>query len=397
MILLTIALGIFVIGLWAQNLVDLAALVAVILRPARVGRRSAPAPAVPRLLFLVPAHNEEELIGHCVRSLISMEYPVESRRIVVIADNSSDRTATFAREAGAECVERVDATLRGKPHALAWALRLLGLTDVEACVIVDADTIVAPGFARGLAALAPLERIAVQANVGTMNEWDNWLTRLEGLLGRCRYEVTYRLRDAAGLHCPLTGNGMCIGRELLIPNGWQAFSLTENWELYARYTAEGIPVRYGRDAKLFMQIVRTMNQGQTQRARWLAGRTWVLRNWWRDILNSRNTNPLDKFATLTELASLSPVLHLTTAVAVALTALVLPGSAGFWIAAAALTSVASNVVATGIVLIRHPHPSQILLAFLRLPLYATWRASVAATTWFVRGPSEWLKTERHPV
>lgn len=397
MILLSIALAILAIALWPQNVVDLAAMIAVLRRRASGARGSGATSPLPRLLFLVPAHNEEQLIGHCVRSLVSMEYPVESRRIVVIADNSSDSTAALAREAGAECVERFEATLRGKPHALSWALRLIGLSDVDACVIVDADTIVAPGFARGLAALAPLERVAVQANVGTMNEWDNWLTRLEGLLGRCRYEVTYRLRDAAGLHCPLTGNGMCIGRELLVPNGWQAFSLTENWELYARYTAEGIPVRYGHDAKLFMQIVRSMSQGQTQRSRWLAGRTWVLRSWWRNILNSPNTKPLDKFATLTELASLSPVLHLTAAVSVALIALVLPGSARLWIAGAALTSLASNVVATGIVLIRHPHPSQILLAFLRLPIYATWRASVAASTWFVSGPSEWLKTERHPV
>lgn len=351
----------------------------------------------PRLLFLVPAHNEEQLIAHCVRSLVSLDYPPESRRIVVIADNSSDGTARLAREAGAECVERFDESHRGKPHAIAWALRLLGLTQVDACVIIDADTVVAPGFARGLAALAPLERIAVQANVGTMNEWDNWLTRLEGLLARCRYEVTYRIRDAAGLNCPLTGNGMCLGRQLLEPNGWQAFSLTENWELYARYTAEGVPVRYAHEAKLFMQIVRSMSQGQTQRSRWLAGRTWVLRTWWRDILGSAKTGPLDKFATLTELASLSPVLQLSAAVVVALLALLLSGQSRFWIAGMALTSIASHVIATSIVLVGHPYPRETLLAFLRLPIYAVWRASVAASTLFFPSSGEWLKTERHPV
>jgi hypothetical protein len=143
--------------------------------------------------------------------------------------------------------------------------------------------------------------------------------------------------------------------------------------------------------------VRSMKQGQTQRSRWLAGRTWVLRTWWRDILHSKKTGPLDKFATLTELAALSPVLHLSVAVVVALLAFLLPGPSRFWIAAMALTSVASHVIATGIVLVGHPYPRETLLAFLRLPIYALWRASVAAGTLFLPSSGEWLKTERHPA
>src|SRR4029077_16169939 len=103
------------------------------------------------------------------------------------------------------------------------------------------------------------------------------------------------------------------------------FSLTENWELYATYTSEGVAVRYAYDARLFTQQVRSMRQGQIQRSRWLAGRMWVLRTWGGRILRSRRTPIIDKFATLAELASLSPVLQLSVAIAVALTALVLPG------------------------------------------------------------------------
>ena len=392
--LLVVVLGLMAIVLWLPNLVDLAALLGTLARRRR-GSRVLPGGTPPRLLFLVPAHNEEMLIAHCVRSLVEMDYPAEARRIVVIADNSSDGTARLAREAGAECIERFDDAHRGKPHALAWALREIGLAQTNACVVVDADTVVAPGFARGLAALAPLDDIAVQANVGTMNEWDNWLTRLEGLLARCRYDVTYRLRDWAGLHCPLTGNGMCLGRKLLEREGWQAFSLTENWELYARYTAEGIAIRFAYRAELFMQLVRSMKQGRIQRTRWLAGRTWVLRTWWRRILYSRKAKAIDKFATLAELAALSPVLQLSAAIVIALLALALPSPWRFWIAGAAVASTASLVIVTILVLARHPYPKATLLAFLRLPAYAVWRASVAATTLLIPSSGEWLKTERH--
>ena len=130
---------------------------------------------------------------------------------------------------------------------------------------------------------------------------------------------------------------------------------------------------------------------------WLAGRTWVLKTWWRKILGSAKTGPLEKFAALTELAALSPVLQLSAAILVALLAFLLSGRSRFWIAGLSLTSIASLVVATSIVLVRHPHPRDTLLAFLRLPMYAIWRASVAAATLFLPSSGEWLKTERHSV
>jgi len=395
-LLIEIVLAIFAGWLWLPNLVDLIASAVI------AGRRvvsSWPEPAVstsfPRLVFLVPAHNEEGLISQCVSSLVGMDYPSARRRIIVIADNSSDGTARLAREAGAECFERHDRDNRGKPHALAWAIDQLDLGEVDACVVVDADTVVAPDFAKGLALLGPLAGIAAQAYIGTMNEWDNWLTRLAGVLARCRYEFTYLLRDAAGLNCPLTGNGMCIGRDLLIEHGWQAFSLTENWELYARYTAEGVPIRFARESRLYTQQVRSMQQGQIQRSRWSAGRTWALREWGIPILRSGRTSVLNKFATLSELAALTPVMHLTAAALIAGAALVVPSPARWWIFLAAGGSLLSPVVATLRVLRNHPQPATTLSAFARLPVYATWRVSVAARTLLLPATGEWRKTERN--
>jgi cellulose synthase/poly-beta-1,6-N-acetylglucosamine synthase-like glycosyltransferase len=395
-LLIAIVLAVLTAWIWLPNLVDLTAIAAMLAHRVPRDRRAVSSSAeLPRLVFLVPAHNEESLISQCVRSLVMMDYPAHLRRIIVIADNSTDGTAQLAREAGAECMERFDASRRGKPHALAWAIRQLRLADVDACVIVDADTAVASGFAKGLAVLVPLEGIAAQAYIGTMNEWDNWLTRLAGVLARCRYEFTYVLRSKAGLNCPLTGNGMCIGRGLLEAHGWQAFSLTENWELYARYTAEGIPIRFARSARLFTQQVRSMHQGQIQRSRWSAGRTWVLREWGVRILRSRRTSLLNKFATLTELAALTPVLHLTTVTAIATLAILLPLPAHLWIAGAAVSSLASHLIATAAVLVQHPEPGATLWAFARLPVYATWRLSVAAHSLALPSSGEWRKTERN--
>src|SRR5215831_19030846 len=73
-----------------------------------------------RLAVLVPAHDEEALIGRCVASLKAQTYPHTLYRIVVVADNCSDRTAAVAQAAGADVLERRDGRAQGKGHALRW-------------------------------------------------------------------------------------------------------------------------------------------------------------------------------------------------------------------------------------------------------------------------------------
>lgn len=349
-----------------------------------------------RLLFLVPAHNEQLIIAECIRALVGMRYPRSRIRIVVIADNCNDETAKISRENGAEVLERTNRDLPGKPRAIAWALEQFDLDAFDACVIVDADTSVDPAFASALSAFMPLSSRAVQAYYATRNEYENWLTRLAGVLARCRYEVTYPVRMAAGLNCPMTGNGMCLGVELLKNGGWQAFSLTENWELYASYTANGVPIAYARDAILYSQEVRSLNQGGIQRRRWLAGRLWVLRQWWKPILRSSKIGWRQKLDTIAELAAASPVLHLAIGIGIVTLALgVIRGTTGLVLTLGVAASLLPLVLATLVVVIRHPQPWKTVAAFFMLPIYAVWRVLTALRTILFPPEKVWKKTERH--
>src|SRR5207249_8564064 len=127
---------------------------------------------LPRLLFLVPAHDEELLVEHCVRSLLQVSYPRERFDVVVVADNCDDRTASRALAAGARCLERYDPSRPGKPHAIAWALQNIHLEGYDAVVIIDADTSVDPGFAAALARAEPLADKVLQVynDVGNPEE-----------------------------------------------------------------------------------------------------------------------------------------------------------------------------------------------------------------------------------
>jgi len=360
------------------------------------GNRSPPVPsASPHLLFLVPAHNEERLIAACIQSILAQDYPRDRLRVVVISDNSTDGTADIVRDAGVECLERTDLAQPGKPRALAWALPQLLSDPWDACVLVDADAVVARDYSAILAKHFPLRGKVVQSFSGGTNERDSWLTRLAGVLSRCRYEVSYVLKVRAGLNSPLMCCGTSIGRDLLDPGGWDAFSLTENWELYARYTARGVKVDLARDAVLLSDQASSMGQGQIQRRRWGAGRTGVLRTYAGSILRSDRIGLHQKLDAIVELGGLSPVLHLAAAVVVAgLSLLLLPGSLRWWIGGAALLSVTHLVFQVVIVLVRHPEPWRTLAAFAMLPPYAVWRTIVFARTLLGRKDTTWQRTAR---
>src|SRR4051812_37569669 len=67
------------------------------------GPRTADAPPV-RFLVLIPAHDEERVIGDCLAAIAADRRPGD--RVVVVADRCEDATAQIARAAGADVLER---------------------------------------------------------------------------------------------------------------------------------------------------------------------------------------------------------------------------------------------------------------------------------------------------
>ena len=97
-----------------------------------------------RFLILVPAHNEGEYLRPTLRSLRELDYPQDLFDVVTLADNCTDETAHVAAQEGSGVWERIDPTMRGKGHALAWALRRRDARLYDAIVFVDADTVSSP-------------------------------------------------------------------------------------------------------------------------------------------------------------------------------------------------------------------------------------------------------------
>lgn len=242
-------------------------------------RVSPPPPQTPlRFAIVVPAHNEQEQIATTVQSLRSLDYPEEFGRVVVVADNCTDETAARAAAAGADVMQRTNAELRGKGYALEHAFeRLLGEDNLDAIVVVDADTTVSKNLLQAFAGQIAAGARAVQAEYGVSNPNASWRTRLMAVALAMFHRVRSAARERLGVSAGLRGNGMCFTTALLREHPHKAYGLVEDVEYGIAIGLHGIRIAYADDAKVYGEMVSTAKGSETQRQRWEGGRMQMVR------------------------------------------------------------------------------------------------------------------------
>jgi glycosyltransferase involved in cell wall biosynthesis len=93
----------------------------------------------PRFSVVIPAYNEEEFISDCLGSLAQQDF-AEPFEIIVVDNNSTDRTAEIARSTGATVV-------REETRGVCWARQCGTLAaSGEIVISTDADTTFGPGW-----------------------------------------------------------------------------------------------------------------------------------------------------------------------------------------------------------------------------------------------------------
>ncbi|KFA91815.1 exopolysaccharide biosynthesis GT2 family glycosyltransferase EpsU [Archangium violaceum] len=251
------------------------------------GEKEAPPQVAPRLKFdiIIPAHNEEAGIARTVSNLSRVDWPVELRRILVVADNCSDATADRAREAGATVLVRHNQELRGKGYALQHAFeRSLAEGFADAVVVVDADTEVTSNLLHAFALRLEAGAHAVQAHYGVLNPHASWRTRLMAVAMALFHKVRSLGRERLGVSCGLRGNGMCFTHAIIRQVPHEAFSIVEDLEYGIRLGKAGQRVHYAWEAEALGEMVTSEKAARSQRRRWDGGRMAMTRKFGLPLL-----------------------------------------------------------------------------------------------------------------
>ncbi|WP_245422940.1 glycosyltransferase family 2 protein [Neorhizobium huautlense] len=231
----------------------------------------------PTVGIIVPAHNEELQILDAVQNIKRQMH--KGDRLVVVADNCSDLTASLARDAEVEVIERFDADHRGKGYALAAAIRYLAEAPPEVAVVIDADCWLEPG------ALDELAYMTAATNRPSQSRYLMIAPHNAGInlaVSEFAFLLKNRIRllglSKLGLPAQLTGSGMAFPWTILqnaqLANG----NLVEDMKLGLDLACTGHAALFCDAAVVKSTFPYSRDGLRAQASRWDTGRFALTRS-----------------------------------------------------------------------------------------------------------------------
>lgn len=348
----------------------------------------------PAVAVVVPAHDAALQIADGLRTI--MPQLVAGDRLLVVADNCSDDTATIAAAAGAEVIERTDHERRGKGYALDFGVRHLQRSPPEVIVMIDDDCAVDGGTVDYLARVClkmnrPVQGLYVMhspegAGIKTRIAEFAWLVR-----GYVRPLGYHRL----GLPCQLMGSGMafrwhCISRASLASG-----HVVEDLKLGIDLAHAGMPALFCPEARVTSCFPSTAEGIYWQRTRWEHGHLGViLTEAPRLLLEALRRGDVKLLALALDVSvpplALLSLLVLTVFAASAVFFVATGAALPLWLATASLVMLGSSVL---LAWARYGRRVISLGSLACAPIYALWKIPVYLR-FLVKRQVEWVRSRR---
>jgi len=253
----------------------------------------------PTVSILIPARNEEKVIGRLLQQMTKLTYPRHKLQVITIDDASSDSTTQIAEEFSKrysfiEVLHR-DKKTGGKGKASAMNAGLERSTG-EIVLCFDADYYPQRNIVEKLVKEFVDPKVgAVQGRPVVLNEAQNVVTRLVTLERIGGYRVDQEARDNLGLIPQFGGTVGGFRRSVLEKlGGFDESMLTEDTDLTFQVYLAGFKVRYAGDAECYEEAVDNWKAYWRQRQRWAQGHMQVCFKHMPSVLRSKKLNAKEK-------------------------------------------------------------------------------------------------------
>ncbi len=229
-----------------------------------------------RFAVLIPARNEEAVIGGLLESIRKQSYPADLIDVYVIADNCTDRTAECAAAGGAYVIRRFNRTQVGKGYALDYAFHQIdsrkGLNYYDAFLVFDADNVLDNGYFAAMNRTFSEGYEIVTSYRNSKNYGTNWITAGYALWFLRESRFLNGARMKCGTSCAISGTGFLVSSRMIRQDGgWKYNLLTEDIEFSTDHIIRGHKIGYCKDAILYDEQPVTFRASWNQRLRWTKG------------------------------------------------------------------------------------------------------------------------------
>jgi len=224
---------------------------------------------------LIPAHNEASII----RETLATVRPqlIAGDRLIVVADNCSDETASVAGTEGAEVLSRTDPVQRGKGFALDFGIRYLSKNPPATVIVIDADCQPGPACVDRLALVCENSGRPVQARY-LMHAQTLSSPRMR--IAEFAWLVKNRIRPMGlrrlGAPTHLTGSGMAFPWALIRDAPIASGHIVEDLKLGIDLACAGSSAIYCDTASIDSEFPLTAKDSSSQRTRWEHGHLHVI-------------------------------------------------------------------------------------------------------------------------
>ena len=245
-----------------------------------------------RFMAIIPAHNEESVIGNLVESLKKQNYPKDLYDIYVIADNCTDKTAEIAKNAGAIVYERFDKENKTKGHALNWFLgqKIEEDAPYDAFCVFDADNIVDENFIKNMNKKLCQGEDVVQGYRDIKNPTDSWVSAGYAIFYWTMNRFYHLARYNLGLSPLINGTGFMVKFDVVKPHGWDTKTLTEDIEFSLKRIIAGKKLGWATDAIVYDEQPVDFKQSWSQRSRWTVGHIQCIEHYTKDLAVATKEN-----------------------------------------------------------------------------------------------------------
>lgn len=248
----------------------------------------------PKITVLIPAHNEEKVIGNTVDAIMRSIYPKDKLEVIVINDSSTDRTGEILRERAKKyknlMILEIQPPLgaKGKANALNQGLKL---ASGDYIVVYDADN-----TPERRAILNLVRFIINNPNLGavvgkfrTRNRDRSILTRFINIETLSFQWLVQAARNYLWGLATIPGTNFIIRKELLNKiGGWKTKSLTEDTELTIRIYQSGYRILWIPYAVTWEQEPEKLKVWFKQRTRWARGNLAVIFTYFKNFFSLRD-------------------------------------------------------------------------------------------------------------
>lgn len=256
-----------------------------------------------KFAVVIPARNEEVVIGNLIQSLNNQNYSKDKYDIYVVPNNCDDKTEEVAKSYNAQIISCANIITKSKGDVLRYAFKYLEEKDYDAYLIFDADNIVHPNFISEMNdALVSGYRVA-QGYRDSKNPSDTWISSSHSLHYIIQNYFMNRARNNINKSCFVNGTGFMISKEYLDENGYNSLTITEDIELNVNCGLNNERIAFVENAITYDEQPISFRVSWKQRKRWSVGTLQCLKSYWskivKDILKNRNFGSIESIMFLT--------------------------------------------------------------------------------------------------